>query len=197
MRLLPFALAAVLLPLTAAAGDRYRVDLIVFTNPGLAGAEQPMPVVPPATKRAIEADDRLRLTAAQITVLPAPDFALGWLWHRLQRSTEFQPLRHLSWVQVDPPARDGPRLQVQAGPTYSLMDQGVGIPLQQLDGSVALYGGDLLHIDADLTYTLADTDGTLRGWRLHELRRVKLDELHFLDGGAFGLLVRVSRVPPQ
>lgn len=195
-------LAVLLLPLAAAAAaapdsNRYRVDLIVFADPGLAGSEQPAVAAPEPQGQAVSPYDRSRLAAAHIFPLPNSDFPLQPLWLRLQRSDQFQPLLHQSWIQTDPPTRNGPAVQLRTGPVYALSVQGVGKPLYQIDGGVALYGGDLLHIDADLTYTRQNPDGTLSQWHLDELRRIKLDELHFLDGGAFGLLVRVSRATPD
>lgn len=187
-------LLALSLPAAAALADTYRVDLIVFSDRDLHGTEQPVPAVTPDLSRAVDPGDRLRLVANHIDLLSLGDFKLGWLWHRLAQSGQFTPLLRLAWAQTDPPAAQGPALHLHQGPSYPLVGTGAGGSIQQIDGSVALYGGQLLHINADLSYTYPGPDGLPVSWRLHELRRVKLKELHFLDGGGFGVLVEVNKL---
>lgn len=172
-----------------AANNRYRVDLVIFTLPGLNGDEQPVPASPPDLNRAIDMDDSGRLAADRITNLRTGSSGLSYQARRLS-NRGYTVLLQTSWTQSDPPASQGPAVHLVAGPQYPLPG---GQQIHQLDGKVALYGGQLLYVRFDLDYTLPGPDGSPQSWQMRELRQLKLDQLHFIDGGGFGALVRVSR----
>jgi Protein of unknown function (DUF2803). len=178
-----------------AAGERYRVDLVVFALPGMGGGEQPVPASLPNLDRAIDMDDSGRLAANHITNLVRGRSGLSYQAHRLANRGD-TILLQTSWTQSQPPANQGPAIHLAAGPQYPLVGSG-GQQIQQLDGKVTLHGGQLLYVGFDLDYTVLGNDGTPRSWHMRELRQVKLNKLHFIDGGGFGALVRVSRADGQ
>lgn len=173
-----------------AQADRYRVDVIVFLDHGSVGDEQPVALTAPQLSRGINPDDAGRLASAGIHVLPATDFGLQSEWQHLRNSRQFQPLIRLSWVQTA--ASSGTRLSLVGGRPVTLADGSAG---STVSGSVALYTGTFLHLDADLSYTFDGDGGTPEQYRLDEVRRVKFNEVHYLDSPRVGLLARVTKVP--
>jgi hypothetical protein len=168
--------------------ETYRVDLIVFLQNDSDG-EAPSAVQSPALGRAIEPADAASLRAAGIRLLPEGTGGLGELWSRLANSRRYQALTRLSWEQKDPPEQHGPALHVTAGGTVPAAEG----TAHALDGSVALLAGHYLHLDVKLVYTQAAAGGEAVSWPLDELRRVKLDEVHYLDSPRLGVLARVTK----
>lgn len=175
-----------LLPAVAAA-ETYQVDLIVFLQGGADG-ESPLPQQTVDTSHALEPDQADALGRVGIHVLQ--EGGLGNLLRELQASGHrYDPVAHLSWTQDNPPDGRGPVLHVSGG---NLVDTRTG-SVHQLDGTVSLHGGFYLHLDADLAWTQHQADGSITSWRLDENRRLRLNEIHYLDNAKFGVITRVSR----
>lgn len=186
--LIALALAAASLPGLAQA-SHYRVDVIVFVDNGGVGNEQPIPAQAVNTSRAISTDDASRLAASGITVLPASSFGLESEWAHLRNARRFRPVVKLSWVQNG--ASSGIPLRISAGAPVALAN---GSQISTVSGHIALYTGTFLHLDADLAYTFDGANGTPVSYRLNEIRRVKFDELHYIDSPRLGVLARVTKV---
>jgi len=169
---------------------RYRVDLILFLDK--QGAETPASAQP-LPEPLIEPDDAAALAAAGIERLPDSGFALNAELQKLRRSKRYQPLTTLSWVQKNPPAERGAALHLRWGAPLSAQ----GLNLATVDGSVALLMGRYLHLDVDLAYNAVRADGSLGSVALRERRRMKRDELHYLDSPKLGVLAKVSKVKAQ
>lgn len=173
-----------------AQGPQYRVDVIVFLDRH-ASTEggQPLPGrnLPPG----LQLDDGLGLTQARISLLPEDDFALSQQWSRLNNAQRYQPLVRLSWLQDNPPEKNGPRLHIEDGAVVTYGEDG-STPILALSGSIALEMGRFLHIDADLRYVSSES-GAPRIYPMRERRRVRRGELHYLDSPRLGLLARVVR----
>lgn len=190
---------ALALALALAAGtaraERYRVDLILFTDAQGAGSEAPVPAQPPDLARSIEPFDLTKLRAAGIEVLPDESFGLTDVWTRLKNSRRHEPVLRLAWLQKDPPAERGVSLRLRSGSPLSLQTASGASAVFPIDGTVALLLGRFLHLDVDLAYTQAGESGTLNSYRLRERRRLRRDELHHLDSPKLGVLVRVQKAP--
>ena len=104
----------------------------------------------------------------------------------------------LSQESGDVPA-DQPGIAVEAGPY---------VPPEAVDGTVRVTLSRYLHVAVDLAYRGAlpvEVTDPVTGagmtterrqvFRLHQRRRVRLGEVHYFDHPAFGVLVRVRRVP--
>jgi hypothetical protein len=181
-------LLALLLP-TLAAAESYQVDLIVFLQGGAEG-ESPLPQQIVDTSHAIEPEHVEALHAAGIRILPESSGGFADLLHSLELSGHrYEPIEHLSWVQDNPPDGRGPTLHLTGG---NVVDTPGG-PVRALDGTVSLHGGFYLHLDADLVWTQHQADGTVTGWRLNENRRLRLNEIHYLDNARLGVITRVTR----
>jgi hypothetical protein len=193
------ALAALLLITLGAAisssafaqGPEYRVDVIVFLDRH-ASTEGGQPLPGRRLAPGVSLDDAPGLANARITVLPQSDFALTQQWNRLNNAQRYQPLVKLSWLQVNPPEKNGPRLLIEDGAVVTYGEDGSN-PIKALSGSIALEMGRFLHVDADLRYVSSES-GAPRIYPMRERRRVRRGELHYLDSPRLGLLARVVRV---
>lgn len=188
-RLFSFVLlvAGTLLPAaTYAAG--YRVDVILFTNSAPATSEQPTPALLPQFGSAINVSDPAALVAHGIQLLSATDSGLQKQWQALRYSRNFHPAVQLSWVQSA--AASGTPLLIQDGTPLPL----AGLEIAPIAGTIALYTGRLLHLDAHLSYNFTNASGAVVSYKLNEVRRVKFDELHYLDSPRLGVLARVTKV---
>ncbi len=173
----------------APADVYYRVDLIVFLDKHSSG-EQPVNALPLKIEQRFEPDDAATLASVGIERLPESDFALAKELQKLRLSKRYQPLTTLSWIQKNPPAERGPSLHLRWGQPLDAN----GVTLNTVDGSVALLMNRYLHLDADLTHNSNRADGTIGSIQLRERRRMKRDELHYLDSPKLGILASVSRL---
>ncbi len=179
-------LMALLMPAVAAA-EAYQIDLIVFLQGGADG-ESPLPQQTIDTSHALEPDQTEALRNVGIRMLS--EGGLGNLLHELQSSGHrYDPIAHLSWIQDNPPDGRGPAMHITGG---NLVDTPTG-SVHALDGTVSLHGGFYLHVDADLAWTQHLQDGSVVSWRLDENRRLRLNEIHYLDNAKFGVITRVTR----
>lgn len=171
----------------------YRVDLIVYLDrQGIGSAGLP-PLERPAAGLSLQ--DGAALAAAGIRVLPESAFGLETEWRRLSNARDYQPLVRLAWEQRQPPSRRGPRLEVAFGQPFELVlpDAYTTEVRTPLGGSVSLTASRYLHLDVDLQYLRPPGAGA-RAYRLREQRRMRRDELHYLDSALIGVLARVQRV---
>lgn len=166
----------------------YRVDLIVYLDrQGSGGSRADLARPPPA----LDLTDAAALSRAGITVLPDEAFGLTTEWSRLRNAQRYQPLLRLAWTQVNAPEEGGPRIALAAGTAVEGVDADrfVTRSVTPLHGSVALNLGRFLHLDVDLRYH----EGSGRQHQLLERRRMRRDELHYLDNPRIGVLARVVR----
>ncbi|MEK6805533.1 MAG: CsiV family protein [Pseudomonadota bacterium] len=171
-----------------APDTRYRVDLILFLDK--QGAETPGNAQALEVEQLLEPDDAPTLESVGIQRLPESETALAKELQQLRRSKRYQPLTTLSWIQKNPPAERGPALHLRWGQPLSAN----GVTLNTVDGSVALLLGQYLRLDVDLNYNSLRSDGTLGSVPLKERRRMKRDELHYLDSPKLGVLAKITRL---
>ena len=181
-RLRPLLLSLATVAFSASArAETYRVDLIVFLNPGSAVGETGEPLAAPNLRGSLEPDDIANLRAAGIEVLPEAQFALTDQYQHLRWNKQFRPLFKIAWTQKDPPQERGPSIHLKIpGATPDAP------PL--VDGSIALLLSRYLHLDVDLAYQQDD-----QRWMLDERRRMRRDEVHHLDSAKIGVLAEVSK----
>lgn len=188
-----FALALTLAALTLpglAQASRYRVDVIVFIDHGGVGDEQSVPARALNSSRVIDPGDASRLAASGINVLSPSSFGLQSEWQHLRNARRFKPVIKLSWVQNA--ASSGTPLRLSEGGAVTLAD---GSQISTVSGHIALYTGTFLHLDTDLAYTTGGANGAApASYRLDEVRRVKFNEIHYLDSPRLGVLARVSKL---
>jgi len=189
-----FLLSAVIAPAWA---ETYRMDLIVFVDKSVAPEAGGVATLP-SFEGAFVPSDVAALAAAGITVLPEQDFGLQTEWQRLRNSRRYQPLIRLAWTQNNPPSARGPslRLRVGQGQEVRAVD-GYGSQLiSPVEGTVALLLNQYLQLDSDLIYTVPVAGG-YQSYPLRERRRMRRDEVHYIDSPRLGVLARVSKVTPE
>jgi hypothetical protein len=201
--LAPLIAALLLLPATAFA-ERYRVDLIVFLDRGGYSTEAPRAYRLPDLSRALELNSPA-LTRAGIQLLDEASFGLNTEWQKLRTSRRYQPLIKLAWLQSDPPTDRTFPLHIRGGIPLPIPQQApmpprptTNVPTlapMSLDGTIALRLSRYLYLDADLAYTQPAADGNLSSYRLKEVRRLRRDELHYMDSPRLGIVTRVQKAP--
>lgn len=218
-----FRLAAILAVLTSlpatAFAERYRVDLIVFLDRGGYTAELPRAFAPPSLANALEPDSAA-LAGSAIELVPDAAFGMPEAWNRLRNSRRYQPLIKLAWLQTDPAEARSLPLHIHTGlplpmpltppaaqaagfaATSPTSSGGAAAPgssaapaFQTVDGTIALRLSRYLFLDADLLYTQPLPDGRLASYRLREVRKMKRDEVHYLDSPRLGIVAKVSKAP--
>jgi hypothetical protein len=200
----PLLALLLLLPLAANA-ERYRVDAIVFLDRGGATTELPKVFAPPDLTGAVELDPAA-LAGSAIELIPDTQFGLPEVWNRLRYSRRYQPLVKLAWLQTDPQAARTLPLHIRSGAPV-LVPPGAQIAptakattaapttltFQSVDGTIALRLSRYLYLDADLYYTQPLPDGRLGSYRLKEVRKMRRDDVHYLDSPKLGIVARVTK----
>ena len=143
-------------------------------------------------------------------VLPKNKYRMHGAYQALKLSKTYRPLIHISWQQPSGgetrPVRvvklrdDGPESGGEAA---------LSVPEAIIDGFVRVRSAQLLHVNIDLAYyprhspALPTTDDNDRRFkreieyvRLHETRKIKLNELHYFDHPMFGVILQVRRLNP-
>ena len=137
---------------------------------------------------------------------------------RLERTSQFAVLTHLSWVQ--PIGAEATPVMIQAGQRYD--------ETFELEGTLSFSRSRFLHVRANLWYRVFEPgDGAPRNLRtslteeeladyqdlvsverergthyiadthaMQESRRLRRNELHYIDHPFFGVIVRISRFRP-
>lgn len=170
-------LIAVLVLLTIALPARaqsvYVVEMIVFANPGgdapYAESWRPEPGGPDLSRA------RPVSGAGDVTPVSPSAYRLSGAWRALKSSRGYRPLRHLAWIQ-----RGTARSRA---PVVLLGDE----PGSPVFGTVTVSLGRYLHVDLDLIYQ--DDSGR---FRFTSHRRMRSNEIHYLDHPMFGVLVLIT-----
>ncbi len=118
--------------------------------------------------------------------LPGNNLVLTAEKNRLARQQGFRTLFHGAWYQpVENPNSSRP-VHLRGG---QLMPNGA----YELDGYISIDGGRFLHLRPDLYYTSSPGSGHLLTATLDTPRRMKANEIHYLDNPLFGALVLIQR----
>lgn len=193
----PTALAALalLLALTGTARGQeapaeavpwYTVEVVIFERLSDAGLYEE---VWPADPGLPDMADALSLgdpqAGAAFQPLAAGQLRLGGITAALRRSGGYRPLLHQAWRQPGAGA-------ARARAVY-LADDSVS---PSVEGILRLRRGRFLHLEADLLHRRAAPPGaeatTATAFRMQQSRRMRSEELHYLDHPLFGLIVEVT-----
>lgn len=157
---------ALSLPATATAADAYRFEMVIFERPGGSGAEA-WPVDPslPDTTKAV----------GSLEAISVGGRLLGPVAYTLNRRG-MTVLDHIAWVQV--PRGRGSEAWYRIDGT-------------RLSGLIRVTRGRFLHIDADLFLRDAATSSP---YHIRLYRRMRSDELHYIDHPKLGIVIRADRL---
>lgn len=169
-------LAATLLLLTPALAapeekeTQYEVELLVFEQrfPQYLGDEL-LPDDLPANE----------MVGSSVPIEPPGNGAsrLAAIAEQIEHDPQYRILVHERWLQRSEPKTEAKPRRIR----------GVG-PDSAVDGSVRFYTTRFLHVEANLTLRVDSRD-----YYLNELRRLRLNELHYFDHPRFGMLARISQ----
>lgn len=112
--------------------------------------------------------------------LAASKMKLGAIEDTLRRSRNYRPLAHFGWTQ--------PGYARNAAPTISidgLVPAGSG-----LAGQIALSRGRYLHLTLDVVFTPPDAPD--ERYVLHQSRRMRSNERHYIDHPKFGVIAVIT-----
>ncbi len=185
----------------ALAENWYRVEVIVFENlypqsggeiwnkyPGLPNTQESVRLI-----RALEGDEP---GVIAFQSLDNSRLTLTGTYSRLKKSSHYRPLKYIAWQQPEMSGSNARNVKLE------IRNQSSEI---KISGNVRIRSSLYLHVDVDLAYFLQaigniegiieeDIQGEDIVTRLHETRRIKLNEIHYFDHPLFGAIVRVVRL---
>ncbi len=165
----------------------------------------------------------LKTPASRFQQLGDDEYLMKAIHERLRRSSEYQPLLHLSWLQETMAFGDIQPILIQAGEVVSragdnasylyFSDSKNVADIHELDGTFAFERSRFLHFRVDLALhvprdsitarqdqlnniDLAPT-GNYRTYRMQERRQIKDEELHYFDHNLFGAVARIIKIEPD
>ncbi len=152
---------------------------------------------------AIADEDAAFINQSEIVTLTAEQKTLSSAWQHMKRSADYHPLQYLAWRQTRTSADAGLSVHLKVGGVID-PDSGQSTPVL-IDGWIKLIRSVYLHVETDLAYFLDNRPdaypfgvkgegGYAEMVRLHEKRKLRYNELHYLDHPLFGVVVRVSPV---
>lgn len=195
------------------------MELLPPKDEAAGTSDGPVSMAPPAIEPMLESDpllDVLAMAAAfeaqlesrSYQLIPAEQLTMSASADRLARRSGFQVLFHGGWLQPVPP---------REAPDYLLLQAGERVADRyQLEGVVAVTLGRYLHFQTNLSYTepgmglapldlAVNPDGTRTPARtpaeihpvmtMTQSRRMRSDEVHYLDHPKLGIIVRIDPVP--
>lgn len=155
-----------LLPVVASAADAYRFEMVVFERPGGNASEAwPDDPSPPDMGKAVGSLEGISVGGR----------LLGPVAYTLNRRG-MSVLDHVAWIQV---------------PRGRGSEAWYRIDGARLSGLVRVTRGRYLHVDADLYLRDAATG---RPYRIKLYRRMRSDELHYIDHPKLGIVIRADRL---
>ena len=160
---------ALLLLTGAAHSDVYRFEMVIFERPNAATSEG---------WAEEPSEQELVASRGRLSALAVGGRKLGGVAYTLKKKGMIVH-EHVAWVQK-PGGRNSQR--------WYIVGDG------RLSGLVRVTRGRFLHIDADLLLRDVNTTQPLRA-KLY--RRMRSDELHYLDHPKLGIVVRADRVKPR
>ena len=167
-------MVAVLISLSLAAvnarAQLYAVEMIIFSNANDDGRTTESWRADPGLP---DTSDAAPISAGGgVTAIGRGAYRLSGIWQALRNSSQYRPLRHLAWTQRGRPKRSAPEILV-----------GEDID-SDVYGTARMYRARFLHLDLDLLLNTANGN-----YRFINHRRMRSNELHYIDHPMFGVLV--------
>ena len=206
------AMFAVMVAIPAGATDRwFTIEIIVFDDlrdENLHAEHWPADPGEPSLQGAIELTrshgGEPEGAAHTFRLVNRSDLSLNDIWNALRRSTRYRPFMHSGWRV--PGLRHG--VARPAHVSLHLGDGGAGAAEHDggerpaVQGTVEVSLARYLQVDVDLLYTrpVIAEDGapntTPSRFRLVSKRRMRSNELHYIDHPLFGVLILITPLQP-
>ena len=208
LRLLAFLLiasAAICQSVTAKAQESYAVELIVYEDLRDGALDDEYWVIDPGSPSASGAIrlDRLSeqtgTTETHLVQELAPEqLRLTKVWEALRQSRNYRPLLHRGWQQPNwSRSNTQPIYLSYTQPSPDMQNPEV---IPRMEGIVAVYLQNYLNLSIDAIYRrpfrLSETTTALgtspKHSRLQTMRRIRFDQLHYIDHPLFGVLLQIT-----
>ena len=210
---------------TGLAADFYEIELIISQNiEGIHNDTEYWPQdpgLPDVTEAQAIASPGLRYGA-----IPSSQYKMTDEWQRLARSAQFRPLLHVAWWQPAPPnMRHARLLRIHSNASattpsenkYEWEQTPTPTLYAPIDGTVKVTRGRFLHVALDLLFSttqrndqvaLSNTEDPALTptsvtsayqnftYRLHQTRRMRSKEIHYVDHPKFGVLILATPYKP-
>lgn len=203
-----FVLLALTVFTLAANASSYQVEIIIFEHlqRDSDGEIAQIGLKLPDFTNSINPDATDTGNDNTFKLLPAGLYKLGGVYNELKFSRNYRPLLHMAWQQ--PALNQFHARNVRIRKIENDGQTDTAEPMIKIDGIIRIRSAQFLHADVDLFYFVdplsesfiqAGSSGALSGTvqvefsELKETRKMKLNELHYFDNPAFGLLLWVSR----
>lgn len=179
----------------------YEVELIVFRQweaPGDDAEAKPLDPPPPSFERVQPPAPADAAAGTRFRQLPAQRLDLHGVYRRLQQDDAYEPLLHIGWEQPGLSGAESVAVSLPADwQPQPQADQFT--PTPPLHGLIRVYADRYLHVHTDLRYAPATDWGPGASQVMQQHRRMRSDELHYLDHPALGVIVQVTPMdaPPS
>ena len=152
----------------------YKIEMILFTELGAVARNAEHWAEDPGQPQTLEAIP-LSVGSARVQALSPSAYRLSGIWSALKRSGDYRPIRHLAWKQ--------PGLSSRSAPLIAVGDE----LDPEIQGTVKLSRRRFLHLDVDVVLREAN-----QSYRLTSSRRMRTNELHYLDHPTIGVIAIVT-----
>lgn len=155
-----------------AEGSDYQIELMIFAQnmPNSEVFEQ------------TESQIKWPADLTELSVYKKADaISLADAYAALSKDPVYKPVMHVAWLQSIAEGALGSPVHIQGA-------EGV------LNGFVRIQRGQTLQLIVDLEYMPGQVNGEALIYRLNENRRIKLDEVHYLDHPKFGVVAKISQL---
>ena len=173
------------------AGKWYQVEVLIFEQPPHPPVEETMPLVTglPAMQHAVDLQPfQPEIAGDNFIILPESEWKLMELHKKVSRV-----LLHVRWRQWLTGQSTAIPVHLYGGPAYGDPAELSLYPYPwALEGTLTLWMSRYLHVEADLVYQQKDAKDHLHPYRLTETRRLRSNELHYLDHPSFGMLIQLT-----
>lgn len=187
------------LPALACANNLYKVEMLVFANEsGLGIQDEYWPDVTPVdTRGAVFTRPWDGYPLEAFEELPRNDLRLGKDASLLARSGRYRVLYHRGWLQSIGNSQKAPSVRIRASSGE-----------YELDGRLSIYRNRFLHARPSLQLSQhgqaavvsaeqaspATSDYRPSAWLLQDARRMRSNEIHYIDHPKMGILLIIRPV---
>lgn len=214
MKLLNTIVIALLLPVFAAGAepvDIYQVEILVFRyvnhTTSLDNWQTPSYL---STVNAIDLvlpEFSAEEQAPNYSLLPLEKMILNSEEEKLQNNPDFEVLTHLAWTQPISDVWHAKPVHISGGQNYTF----AGELSNEIDGTITLSSGKFINLETDLYFTEPTSRLILKqrqsyrqfsrlpqimSYHMAQKRRMKIDELNYIDNPNFGMLLKIAKLEP-
>lgn len=135
--------------------------------------------------------------------LPEEELSLREEKEQLQNTQDFNVLLHTAWRQAIDKEDAMIPIRLKGGKVVVSSSFSTEVPnndTYQIDGTIALGLSRFLHLKTDLVYNQKSPrvkdypSSSIRSYRLKQKRRMKSNEVHYIDHPLFGVLLKITPI---